>query len=143
MSRLINLTACLLLAAGVAAQTPKTPTPAQALAAMQGVWLIQTFNGQPAGEGEVTLTITAEKYAQTVNGAVAERGTVKLDPAKTPMSIDLTIQEGDDAGKLQLGVVAVEGDTMTLKLNTPGSTTRPASLAVEEGFFIVVCTRKK
>ena len=49
MSRLIQLSACLLLAAGVAAQTPKTPTPAQALAGMQGVWLIQTFNGQPAG----------------------------------------------------------------------------------------------
>ena len=59
------------------------------------------------------------------------------------MSIDFTIQEGDDAGKPQLGVVAVEDDTMTWKLNTPGSTTRPASLAVEEGFFVVVCTRKK
>jgi uncharacterized protein (TIGR03067 family) len=143
MSGLIKLTVCLLLAAGVAAQTPKPLTPAQALAGMQGVWLIKTFNGQPAGESEVTLTIAADKYAQTVNGAVNERGTVKLDPAKTPMSIDLTIQEGDDAGKLQLGVVAVEGDTMTLKLNTPGGTIRPASLAVEEGFFVVVCTRKK
>jgi hypothetical protein len=37
----------------------------------------------------------------------------------------------------------VEGDTMTLKLNTPGSATRPKELSVEEGFFVVVCARKK
>jgi uncharacterized protein (TIGR03067 family) len=143
MPRLMTLTACLMFAADVAAQTPKAPTPAQALASVQGIWLIKSFNGQPAGEKEVTLTITGEKYAQTVDGSVNERGTIKLDSAKTPMPIDLTIQEGDDAGKLQVGVVAVEGDTMTLKLNAPGSATRPTNLSVEEGFFVVVCARKK
>jgi uncharacterized protein (TIGR03067 family) len=143
MSRLIALTACLMLASGAAAQTPRTPTPPKALAGLQGIWVIKTFNGQPAGEGEVSLTITGDKYAQTVNGAVNERGTVTLDPAKTPMAIDLTIQEGDDAGKLQVGIVAVEGDTMTLKLNAPGSPARPKDMSVEEGFFVVVCARKK
>ena len=49
-----------------------------------------------------------------VNGTVNERGTVTLDPARTPVAIDLTIQEGDDAGKLQVGVIAVEGDTVVV-----------------------------
>jgi uncharacterized protein (TIGR03067 family) len=143
MSRVITFVACLVLASGVAAQTPKPPAAAKALDGLQGIWVIKTFNGQPAGEGEVSLTITADKYAQTVNGTVNERGTVTVDPSKKPTTIDLNIQEGDDAGKLQVGLVAVEGDTMTLKLNTPGSATRPKDLSVEEGFFVVVCARKK
>jgi uncharacterized protein (TIGR03067 family) len=143
MSRVITFIACLVLASGVAAQTPKPPAAAKALDGLQGIWVIKTFNGQPAGEGEVSLTITADKYAQTVNGTVNERGTVTVDPSKKPTTIDLNIQEGDDAGKLQVGLVAVEGDTMTLKLNTPGSATRPKDLSVEEGFFVVVCARKK
>jgi uncharacterized protein (TIGR03067 family) len=143
MSRVNTFIACLVLASGVAAQTPKPPTAAKALDGLQGIWVIKTFNGQPAGEGEVSLTITGDKYAQTVNGTVNERGTVTVDPSKKPMTIDLTIEVGGDAGKLQVGLVAVEGDTMTLKLNTPGIATRPKDLSVEEGFFVVVCARKK
>ena len=143
MTRVISLAAALLVTAGLAAQTAKPSASSQALTTAQGTWIIKTFNGQPAGEGEVSLTITGDKYAQTVNGTVNERGTLAIDPAKKPMTIDLTIQEGDDAGKLQLGLVEIAGDTMTLKLNVPGTPTRPKDLSVEEGFFVVVCSRKK
>lgn len=143
MRRAISLAAALLVTAGLAAQTAKPPTPAPALTTAQGTWVIKTFNGQPAGEGEISLTITGDKYAQTVNGTVNERGTLTIDPAKKPMTIDLTIQEGDDAGKLQLGLVEIAGDTMTLKLNVPGTPTRPKDMSVEEGLILVVCDRKK
>ncbi len=143
MRRAVSLAVALLVTTGLAAQTAKPPTPAEALKSAQGTWVVKTFNGQPAGEGEVLLIFTGEKYAQSINGTVNERGTLAIDPAKKPMTIDLTIQEGDDAGKLQLGLVEIAGDTMTLKLNVPGSPTRPKDLSVEEGFFVVVGDRRK
>jgi uncharacterized protein (TIGR03067 family) len=143
MRQAVSLAAAVLLAAGLAAQTAKPPTPAGTLKSAQGTWVVNTFNGQPSGEGTVALIITGEKYAQSVNGAVNERGTLKIDPAKKPMTIDLTIQEGDDAGKLQLGLVEIAGDTMTLKLAVPGTSARPKDMSVEEGFFVVVCNRQK
>jgi hypothetical protein len=41
---------------------------------------------------------------------VNERGTIKLDASKKPAWIDLTITEGADAGKLQVGVIEVTGN---------------------------------
>jgi uncharacterized protein (TIGR03067 family) len=143
MRRAVSLAAALLVTTGLAAQTAKPPTPAEALKPAQGTWVFKTFNGQPAGEGEVLLIITGDKYAQSISGTVSERGTLVIDPAKKPMTIDLTIQEGDDAGKLQLGLVEIAGDTITLKLNVPGSPTRPKDLSIEEGFFVVVGDRRK
>ncbi|HUL72721.1 MAG TPA: TIGR03067 domain-containing protein [Vicinamibacterales bacterium] len=112
-------------------QAAQTPPPAagdakKALDQIQGNWLIVSFNGQdvPAGN-ELYLVFTGEKYEQWVNGSVEERGTVKLDPSTKPMSIDLSIVEGNDAGKLQLGLIEVTGDTMNLSFAAPGVPTRP------------------
>ena len=143
MRRAVSLAVALLLTTGLAAQAPKPPAPGATMKAAQGTWVVTTFNGQPAGEGSLSLTITGEKYAQSLNGTVNERGLIKIDAAKKPMTVDLTIQEGDDAGKVQLGLIDVAGDTMTLKLASPGGTARPQTMAVEEGFFVVVCKRQK
>ena len=145
MTRIVTLAAAVLLTAGVLAQGAKPTTPAQVQASLQGTWVVKSFNGQPAGEGdqEVLLIVTGDKYAQSVGGTVNERGTFKLDTAKTPMAVDLNILEGDDTGKVQLGVLEINGDTLTCKLNTPGVSTRPANIAVEEGFFLIVAARRK
>lgn len=122
-----------------------TAAAAKALASIQGTWVVASINGQALADSgmEMSLAITGDKYAQTVNGEVNERGTLKLDPSKKPMAIDLNIVEGNDGGKLQLGVIEVTGDTMTGKLGTPGEPTRPTSLMPEEGYFIVVAVRRK
>jgi uncharacterized protein (TIGR03067 family) len=82
-----------------------------------------------AQSGDLTITITGDKYAQSVAGAVNERGTIKLDTTKKPAWLDLTITEGADAGKLQVGLIEVTGDVMKGVLGVAGATTRPASLA--------------
>jgi uncharacterized protein (TIGR03067 family) len=127
-----------LMLAPAAAQTsvPKE------LAAFQGTWVIVTVNGQPAEGGpEVTLTIAGDKYNQGINGEIVERGTIKVDATKKPMTIDLDIAEGNDAGKLQLGVIEVSGTTMTGNLGTPGAKERPASLTAADTFAFTA--RKK
>lgn len=107
---------------------PAAPVPA-ALKPFQGTWILTAPDGQPLTQsGELAITITGNAYAQSVGGTVNERGTIKLDATKKPMWIDLTITEGDDKGKLQVGVIELTGGVMKGVLNGAGATTRPTSL---------------
>lgn len=134
-----------MLTAGVAAQEAPKDAAAKAVASVQGTWAIATINGQSLADGgmQMSLVFTGDKYAQVTNGSTDERGTIKIDPAKKPMTIDLNITEGNDAGKLQLGVFGVEGDTMTLQLNMAGETTRPTGLVAQDGYLFVVMKKAK
>lgn len=125
------------------AQDPAKDAVAKAVASVQGTWAIATINGESLGGMEMSLTFTGEKYAQTTNGAVNERGTFKIDPAKKPMTFDLTITEGDDAGKLQLGIFELNGDTMTVKLAIPADPTRPTALAQSDNGLFVIMKKAK
>ena len=62
------------------------------------------------------MTITDDKYVQVTNGAVVERGSFKFDETKKPMTMDLSITEGDSAGQTQLGVFEVTATTMKGKV---------------------------
>ena len=145
MHRIATLAAAMLFTGGVLAQGAKPPTPAQAQASLQGTWVITSFNGQAPGadDQQIALIVTGDKYAQSQGGTINERGTFKVDTSKTPMAIDLNIVEGGDAGKLQLGVIEVKGDTLTCKLGQPGVGTRPSTMSMEEGYILVVAARKK
>jgi uncharacterized protein (TIGR03067 family) len=123
----------------------QTTAPKDPLPALQGNWAITTIGGQPLADSgtEMSLTITGDKYAQTVNGEVNERGTFKVDTTKKPMTIDLIITEGPDAGKTQLGVFELKDDTLTGNLNTPGVASRPADFAAQEGLILFVARKRK
>ena len=81
--------------------------------------------------GSMSLVIKDDKYEQVTNGTTDESGSVKLDATKKPMTIDLMIEEGNDAGKLQLGIIEVTGDAMKVKLNLPDAAN--ASDGVRDG----------
>ena len=139
----------LVLSAAAPAQTPpQTPPKSTAkspLPALQGEWILGTINGQSLADGGTSMSITfaGDKYFQTVNGTVNERGSFKVDTTKKPIAIDLVITEGTDAGKTQLGVIEVTGDSLRGNLNTPGTTTRPTDFAAQEGFILFVAKKKK
>jgi uncharacterized protein (TIGR03067 family) len=123
---------------------PQGAKPAGVLAALQGVWKMTTTNGQDmaAAGQDITITITGSNYVQTVNGAVVEKGSFKIDESKKPMTMDLQITEGDSAGQAQFGVFELKGNTLSGKMAEPGSTTRPTDFAVAEGFFTFVMVKK-
>jgi uncharacterized protein (TIGR03067 family) len=130
----------LLTAVGVGAQAGLS----KELTSLQGTWVLTSADGQvmDSAGGEVTLVITGDKYTQTQNGQVVERGSLKLDASKTPMWIDLIITEGDDANKTQLGVFQIQNDTLTGKLNAPGSADRPKDFVPTEGAFVFVAKKR-
>ncbi len=142
MKHLLIALATVALTAQVGAQDPKTTNPA---AALQGTWVVTSINGQSAPEGspEMTLTFTGEKYQQAVGGEVNERGTFVADGSKKPMTLDLVIAEGSDAGKTQLGIFEVTGDTMRANLDTPGAAQRPADFTIKEGGVMFAAKKKK
>ena len=129
------------LASPLSAQKPG----AGPAAALQGTWIFQSINNQPAPEGapETSVTFKGDTYQQTSGGQVNERGTFKVDASKKPMTIDLTIVEGSDAGKTQLGIFEVSGDTLRANFGLAGEKTRPADLKPAEGSLLLVAKKKK
>ena len=102
---------------------------AQAPEALRGTWVLSSAEGKPLPPGvHVSLVIAENSYHGTVNGKINERGTLKVDSTPRPMLIDLIISEGTNAGKTQLGIVDVTGDTMQLALAEPGATARANTL---------------
>jgi uncharacterized protein (TIGR03067 family) len=114
----------------------------KALASLQGLWVVTSMNGQSTGDTEVVLAITADAWTSIRNGRIEERGTLKIDPASTPMTFDMVITAGSDQGKTQLGVVEVTGDTMKSKLNTPGVAPRPSDFAIQPGHYVFVARKQ-
>ena len=109
---------------------------------LQGTWVMTQVNGD-ATPGDTALVISGSKYSETVDGTVDETGIFKIDASKTPMTVDLIIQEGDAAGKTQLGIFDVKGDTMRLLLNRAGDRVRPTSLEKADGELFIVAQKKK
>jgi uncharacterized protein (TIGR03067 family) len=118
----------------IASDTQHTTTPS----ALQGTWRLTSLNGRsiPDHGPQITLSIVGEKYQQAVDGKVTERGTLKLDASKQPMTIDLAITEGDDSGKAQIGIVEVTDGTLRMCLDTPGAGQRPSEFGVKDGVIV-------
>ena len=116
----------------------------KATAALQGTWVVTAMNGQdaPAGSPQLSLTFTGDKYHQTFDGQINERGSYKVDASKKPMTIELTITEGQDAGKTQLGIIEVTGDTLRAALDMPGANQRPTDFTAKEGSVLFVAKKQ-
>ena len=130
------------LAAGLGAQQVKEPPGA---AALQGTWLVTSINGQSAPDGtpQLTLTFSGDKYQQALGGQVNERGTMKVDATKKPMTIDFAITEGQDAGKTQLGIIEVSGETFRACFDAPGGGQRPTDFTGKDGALVVLAKKSK
>jgi uncharacterized protein (TIGR03067 family) len=99
----------------------------------------QVYSGDRA---EVTITITGNAYEQSVNGQINERGTIKVDRTKAPMTIDFVITEGSDQNTTQLGIAEVTGDSIRLHLNKPGASVRPPDFNPRADHLLIIAKRK-
>jgi uncharacterized protein (TIGR03067 family) len=127
-----------------AAPAKPDATKSKTLTELQGAWVFATVNGNDTtGQPEIIITITDNKYVQTINGDVVERGTFKIDDTKKPIQVDLTIGEGQDAGKTQLGVMELSGGVLKAKMATAGEATRPTDFAPADEAFAFTAVKKK
>ena len=127
--------------AAAAQAAPAAPELSKEAKALQGSWTVTLFNDQPAPDGALGLQFDGLKYAVIINGGVDETGTYKLDTTKTPWTFDLSIQEGSDAGKLQMGILEMKEGAIHGLLGTPGAGTRPANFDSPDGVIAFVAVK--
>lgn len=67
-----------------------------------------------------TVKYDGDKAVVLLKGKVFRAGTIKLDPSKTPKTIDFTITEGDTKGRVMLGVYKIDGDILKVCFDYEG-----------------------
>ncbi len=120
--------AMLAVTLGLVAAAP-VPEKKDELKKFEGTWLFTRW--ELAGEAlpeesllDASFSVKGDKYTFQM-GMATEEGTIKLDPARKPATIDLTITSGPDKGKVQLGIYRIERDAIVLCLTKAGATERP------------------
>lgn len=110
-----------------------------------GKWVIQSVTrdgkANDALKGAVRVHTNGQYTLTPVKGK-ATTGTYTLDTTKTPVAIDLKPKGGTYDGKTLVGIVKVEGDTMTIAFAEPGKA-RPTKFESPAGGGIVVAVHKK
>lgn len=110
LSLLLTLVAALLISASALGDDVK-----EELKKLQGKW--SPTSGELAGtklpEDQlkvIQLTLEGEKYAVKI-GDLSDVGTIKIDPSKTPRTMDITGTEGPNKGKTIPAIYELSGDT--------------------------------
>ena len=91
----------------------------------QGTW---TFESSETGGKKLPidelkgLILTFEGHKHTVKKGdeVIQVGTQKLDPSKSPKTIDVTMTEGPSKGTVMLGIYEIDGDVLKVCFDAQG-----------------------
>jgi len=122
----LRLHALLILAVGflVAADAPKEDAAKKELKKSEGTWQVVSFesDGNKLGDDEakqVVMVVKDGKYTVKMMDNVVSKGTMKIDPAKNPKTIDVMPDEGENAGQTMLGIYELKDDEQKICIATP------------------------
>jgi uncharacterized protein (TIGR03067 family) len=113
----------------------------------QGTW---TFESSVAGGKELPadqlkgliLLFEGEKHTVKKGDDVIQVGTQKLDPSKSPKTIDVTMTEGPSKGTVMLGIYEIDGDTLKVCFDGEGKK-RPTEFKSPPGSQTFVNVHKR
>jgi uncharacterized protein (TIGR03067 family) len=113
---------------------------------LQGTWT------GSKGDKKAQLTFDANKFTLELGGKSAS-GTFKIDPAKKPKQIDMTVTKGSDddtkkfEGKTSKGIYELDGDKLKWLASEPGAEDRPEAFPKEgdktKGLYLIFERAKK
>ena len=91
----------------------------------QGTWTFESSEtaGKTLSVAELKgLILTFEGHKHTVKKGdeVIQVGTQKLDPSRSPKTIDVTLAEGLNKGTVMLGIYEIDGDTLKVCFDPQG-----------------------
>jgi uncharacterized protein (TIGR03067 family) len=106
-----------LMAGWLGATEPGDKAVHEELKKLEGTWeyIAQEVGGKKSPDNNfngVTLTIKDDTYTIQVVGIVSDRGTIKVDPANTPKTIDKVSSKLKDVK--YFGIYKFDGDTLYL-----------------------------
>jgi uncharacterized protein (TIGR03067 family) len=115
---------------------------------LNGTWVVVSadLSGKAMPDDFVKslkLTIDGEKYTTKVGDEV-DKGTLKIDPAKKPKTMDISPSEGPNKGKTLLAIYQVTGDALKVCYRL-GEGDRPDEFksTAENKLFLVNYKREK
>ena len=91
----------------------------------QGTW---TFESVETGGKEIpianfkgmTVTFEGAKYTVKIGDKVIQTATQKLDPSRSPKTLDGTVAEGPNKGTVILGIYEISGDRLKVCFDPEG-----------------------
>ncbi len=115
----------------------------------EGSWRLESLENDGAKTPDeelkrMKLTIEGEKYTLKTEDATVSAGTIKVDGAKKPKTINIMATDGDGSGQEMLGIYELDGDKMKVCYGRPNEE-RPSKLAAEAGSgrILVVAVKVK
>ena len=140
----------ILIAMLFTAAAPQGESGDKDLDRLQGDWTTKSFllDGGPLPKEKQfpdrLMTIKDDTFSEFRGGKVAVRGTIKLDPTKSPKWLDATFTQGGPTGETVRGIYQLDGDTLKVCVGTP-ETERPAKFESKSGtkMRLIVYERKK
>ena len=133
-------------AGGTGARADDKADVEKELKKFQGTW---TFESVEAGGKKLpadqfkgmTVTFEGDKYSVKMGDEVVEAATQKLDPSKSPKTLDSTVTEGPNKGKVYLGIYEISGDTLKVCFDEEGKK-RPTEFKGESGAQTLVVHKR-
>ena len=113
---------------------------------LQGTWLPTAAEVSENPFGEATLNIMklvveGEKYNATV-GISVDLGTIRIDPAAKPKTMDIISTEGPNKGKTFLAIYELNGDALRICYELTGKV-RPTEFKTRKGEALFLATYKR
>src|SRR5260370_39997998 len=100
---------------GPRARADDTVDVEKELKKFQGTWTFESIEAGgkevPAAEFKgITVSFEGDKYTVKKGDEVIQAATRKLDPSKSPKTVDVTVAEGPNKGAVMLGIYEISGD---------------------------------
>lgn len=122
------------------------PDVAKEFKKFQGDW---TFESVEAGGKKLaaapfkgrTVTFDGDKYFVKRGDKVEEAAIQKLDPSKSPKTLDVTVTDGPNKGAVMLGIYEFDGDTLKVCFDPEGRM-RPTDFKTADGSPAVLVIHK-
>jgi uncharacterized protein (TIGR03067 family) len=112
----------------------------------QGTWTFESVEAGgkklPADQFKgITVTFEGDKYAVKNGDEVVEAATQKLDPSKSPKTLDAMVTDGPNKGAVILGIYEISGDTLKVCFDPEGKK-RPTEFKGESGSQTLVVHKR-
>jgi uncharacterized protein (TIGR03067 family) len=131
----------ILLILGFVALSSSSAQPASGITAddlenLQGTWIFVALEVEGAKVPDAMLAgsrliIKGDAFT-SISGGVTYEGTIKIDAAKSPKTLDLIFTGGPEKGKTAPGIYEIGGDALKICLSL-GASGRPTEFVSKQG----------